>query len=1402
MSQTAELLPLNVTDNPFPGLRPFETDEYELFFGRDGQSDEVLSKLRKSHFVAVIGTSGSGKSSLVRAGVLPALYSGHLTIAGSRWRVALFRPGNNPIGNLAAALDQPDVLGGAASNAPFAQRSVETLLRSTSLGLLEAVRQAQLPPNENLLILADQFEELFRLKDATQSSNRVGDEAAAFVKLLLEATRQRELPIYLVLTMRSDYLGEAAQFYGLPEAINEGQYLIPRLTEDGWREAITGPITVNSAAITPPLVNRLLNDAGNDPNQLPILQHALMRTWEEWLHKRPGHHLAHPAFQRGAALDLCCYETVGGFANALSNHADEAYDELPPALQPLAEKIFKCLTEKTRDNREGRRPATIRELCAVTGATEADVKTVVETFRQEGRSFLMPPASESLKPGTLIDISHESLMRGWQRLRKWVEEEAEAALVLKRLSENAALHAQGQQDFYYHPALQIALDWRERQQPNAAWAAHYGCDFAQAMKYLDDSQANNAREEAELAAQRARELEAAQTLAAERQRRVRWLRISLGVLTLLLLALAGLTGYAFQQKAQAQSERADAQRQRAEAVRLREVAEGSLTKVRVSEKQAQEEKEAALKAEDKAQQEKQRAELALLATRKAEASAVQAKKLAQHAEAVAKDERDKAEAALKESSAQKLRAETALGTVNEIDRSAPYFHTIFRDNYVSALNSVAYSPSGETILTGSASGVLWLNRHDGQRTLYRRVGAAPDAALPPAVTDPQSAQHNPNAISVVAFGHQSASGAPVNFLAAHRTGAVEVWRLADEQSATLEQAALVKLAALPGDNTAVNFAAFSLDDSLVVTAGADRRVRVWGLTSGKPVAVLPPHQGVVNHVAFSPNGKLLATASDDGTAQIWSLVPYYRIALLRPGLEKINRVNFSPDGKYLVTAGAESVARVWNVQTGENVLQLGGKTGHTAELNSAVFSPDGSQIVTASKDRTARLWPVREALRSRERRNNPSPLPGMVEVNGVLVPSGEAAADALAQTVELPEVQSLVLEGHDADVTNASFSPDGKWVFTISQDRTARVWQALTVGGRKAGEVLAVLRGHIGPVTSLDFNARDKHLVTASTDRTVRVWDLAALGDLRINAEVQVDNEKYGGNCPVTFKIAGRVRVEGGAGAVKYQFITSEGELGRPQTLNFDAPGVKEISETWSFNRSAPNAWLAFKILEPTQLESAHVPVSVRCTNYERATTSAPPPAEALTVEVLQQIMPRASKDRLALYLPYLQQSFTEFKINTPARQAAFLAQLAHESGELRYMEEPWGPTASQLRYEPPSDLATRLGNTQPGDGQRFKGRGPFQIVGRANYQKYGQALGLDLLGQPDLAATSAVVFRTAGYFWQSQGLNELAEQQDFPQITRRINGGLNGLAERTRYYNIAKQVLGVSDRADQKQAK
>ena len=470
--------------NPFPGLRPFHESEQHLFFGRESQIDAMVDKLAANRFLAIVGASGSGKSSLVNCGLRPALRTGLMAKAGTAWRMAQCRPGGDPVAALSTALAEDGVLFKDFQDAGMSLSDIiETTLRMGKLGLIDILEQAQLPDGCNLLLVIDQFEELFRYRHldghSKNKSDETGQHATAFVNLLLTAIEQKKLPVYVVITMRSDFLGDCAQFPGLAEAINGGQYLVPRMTREQRRAAIAGPVGVGGAKIYPALLTRLVNDVGSNPDQLSILQHALNRTWSYWENDR----------SRQGMLDIECYESIGSMTSALDQHADQAYEELDtPDKKRICETLFKALTDKASDARGVRRPTRLKTLCDMCDAIPADVVSVIDTFRQSSRSFLMPPEGVELHPDTVIDISHESLMRVWKRLDRWADEEAEAARMYQRLAETSALYKQENAGLLRDPDLRVALKWRAKNQPNAIWASQYNPNFEGAMLFLEQSE--------------------------------------------------------------------------------------------------------------------------------------------------------------------------------------------------------------------------------------------------------------------------------------------------------------------------------------------------------------------------------------------------------------------------------------------------------------------------------------------------------------------------------------------------------------------------------------------------------------------------------------------------------------------------------------------------------------------------------------------------------------------------------------------------------------------------------------------------------------------------------------------------------------------------------------------------
>ena len=506
--------------NPFPGLRPFEPDEDHLFFGREKEIDDLLRRLRTTRFVSVVGTSGSGKSSLVRSGLIPSLYSGFMVAAGSSWRVAMFRPGEDPIAHLAEALDQSGVLGAEDGEAAGTDRAMlEATLRRSSLGIVDAVRYSRIPSRDNLLVVVDQFEELFRFRRSRVIDNS-RDEAISFVRLLLEATRQDTPSIYVVLTMRSDFIGDCIDYPGLPETVNNGQYLVPRMTRDEVRLAITGPVAVGGGKIAPRLVRRLLNELGDDQDQLPVLQHALRRTWDHWENDP----------RRGEEIDNADYEAIGELQWALSRHAEEAFEETKGDRgRKIAERMFKALTDTYSDPRGVRRPTSVRELADICEASEDEVIEVVEIFLKPGRSFLMPPDTVPLGPRSIIDLSHESLMRRWKRLVEWAEEDRRSSRTYMRLSQAAQWHAEGTAGLIRNPELELGLRWRRDNRPTPAWGRRHDDWFDRTMAFLDRSEQEHIRAEREKDQERKRKL-----------RQARWTAAVFGALFLVALLLASL----------------------------------------------------------------------------------------------------------------------------------------------------------------------------------------------------------------------------------------------------------------------------------------------------------------------------------------------------------------------------------------------------------------------------------------------------------------------------------------------------------------------------------------------------------------------------------------------------------------------------------------------------------------------------------------------------------------------------------------------------------------------------------------------------------------------------------------------------------------------------------------------
>jgi len=294
---------------------------------------------------------------------------------------------------------------------------------------------------------------------------------------MLALAEQRRLPIYVVMTMRSDFLGDCDNFHGLPEMMNRSQYLVPRLTRQQRQQAIEGPIRLFGGSVSPRLLDRLLNDVGDKSDQLPVMQHALMRTWERWQFENA----------KGCAalqIDMPHYEAAGGIKDALSKDAETALNGLSDDELKIVERMFQALTDTDARNRRVRRPAHLSEIEAIAGADRETVLKIIERFRSTGRSFLTVTDDDD----PLIDISHESLIRQWERIGKWVKSEVESRDLYLRLVDSAKKG----RELWRGSDLAEGLRWREQKQPNSAWARRYdGTDgkaaFGLSIDFLERS---------------------------------------------------------------------------------------------------------------------------------------------------------------------------------------------------------------------------------------------------------------------------------------------------------------------------------------------------------------------------------------------------------------------------------------------------------------------------------------------------------------------------------------------------------------------------------------------------------------------------------------------------------------------------------------------------------------------------------------------------------------------------------------------------------------------------------------------------------------------------------------------------------------------------------------------------
>ncbi len=532
---------------PYPGLRPFETFEWPVFFGRELMIDEVIQCLIRQQLVVVHGDSGCGKSSLIRAGVLAQVEQEHAR-SGIRWRTCAMLPREAPLRNFAKELaDLED-----ASHSQEIRR-ILNLGRGAPAALSEFLRRAD---DGHVCVLIDQFEELFGF-----ARKHGRDEAQLLVDILVGLQADRPPGLYAILTMRSEFLGHCARFKGLAEAVNRTQYLLPQMERPALMRAIREPATLYDGEVSRELGERLIADAGGGQDQLPLIQHGLMLLWRRKAGMTrlaeqaaafeiddaavPYHLKTGPAWR----LDPEDYREAGSLAMLLSDHADEVLADAAPDArrERIVEHLFRALTDNNAEGSAVRRPQTFAELMAVTGSDERTLLDVVDRFRTEGVSFLTPYGSTPIGPATLIDISHEALIRCWRKIADakdgWLLREFRDGLIWK------SLRIQAQKGETLSASATTDRDAWLSTLPSPAWSERYDGGWADVQRLMVASRkvfAEEARRAQELYEAKRREAEArlqqatAELAAKQEQlsRRSRYVTILAGLSAVAIIAAA------------------------------------------------------------------------------------------------------------------------------------------------------------------------------------------------------------------------------------------------------------------------------------------------------------------------------------------------------------------------------------------------------------------------------------------------------------------------------------------------------------------------------------------------------------------------------------------------------------------------------------------------------------------------------------------------------------------------------------------------------------------------------------------------------------------------------------------------------------------------------------------------
>ncbi|MFJ8111125.1 AAA family ATPase [Streptomyces sp. NPDC096132] len=1039
---------------PYRGLASYRPQDARWFFGRERSTDALVAQLRAAGrtggLVMLVGASGAGKSSLLSAGLVPALREGALGDENGAARDVLqLVPGADPLAELSARIpelaalvkgvrepavpetetttghDVPDPRGTSpesrapqghgtspASRAPDPRDAAPTPHAPDPHGTAErrtpqprpgtrefahAVRaavtawayRATTDPARPVVIV-DQFEEAFTL---------CSDEASrrAFVQLLhAAATPARpgeQAPVLVVLGIRADFYEQCLAHPELADALQHRHMVLGPLTTAELREAVTGPAKAVGLELEPGLAELIVREVSadgprgaHDAGVLPLLSHALLATWQR---------------RKAGRLTLAGYRAAGGIQGAVAATAERAWSGLDPAARSAARLLLLRLVRLGEDTQATRRRGTRRQLAQEStdpGATEESLEALV-------RARLVTLDAES------VEITHEALLTAWPRLREWIDEDRSDHLLRQRLEEDGRSWEGSNRDsslLYRGSRLEQAHTWAKS--AGDTFLTRSAVDFLAASVRL--------------------------------RRRTVWIsRGAVSALVVLAMLAVGAAVVAWQQRNDAVFEQVVAEADRVQytdpslsaqldlvAHRLRPGDEGARNRL-----------------------------ISIV-------NAPLATPLLGHTGAVYLTSFSPDGKTLATASYDRT---IRLWNVADPSRPEPLGKPL--TGHSSWVSSAVFSPDGHTLAGAGDDGTI-------------RLWDVRDPATPRPLGKPLAARGG-GTIYLVAFSPDGKTLASAN-----EDSEVRLWNVADPSAPTA-------LATLPGHTAAVRSVAFTPDGRTLATGGDDNTVRLWNTTDpGHPHPLGRPltgHDGTIHSVAFSPDGKTLASGSADDTVRLWSVTdPSHATALGAPltgHTGPVWSVSFSPDGSLLAAASADSTAILWNVSDPAYPSQVGEPlAGSSGEMYALGFSPDGTTLATGSGDNKIRLWSV--------------PTSDMIGRSGAFRPDGRVLGTAArdgrvhlwnVERPDRPEPLGAPFMPADGGYRSLAFSPDGRTLAVLTDNRAVHLWNVADPAHPVSYGSPITLRTRFTGPDALAYSPDGRVLATGYDDRTIQLWNVS-----------------------------------------------------------------------------------------------------------------------------------------------------------------------------------------------------------------------------------------------------------------------------------------------------------------------